>query len=406
MKKKRVLLLLASLIMGLTGCGVQTKIIQHRHWELNDTIRETHIEQVLLNIVRLRYDETPYFLQVSSISTSFSAQGGVGVSGQIPERGPNVLGLSGSLSYAESPVVTWSLPDSRDYFGRLLAPMGADQLTALAQSGFDPTRVLRVGVKKMNRLRNLDFRVEEGIFTPPTYDEFLEALKLVSELTREGLIDFAYGVKSSMAAGKIPLDKMDVTAIPDGLQYGLQFMTREDPNVFEPLKLFKPLFLRFSKRSDADPRARRLRDLLNLNPKKYSFGIVDTASSGIEQLRSESGQPTQAFDDTNYDEIVLNNRSMMDVLYFASAYVQMPEVELARGHVRDRSLSDRNWISILVSPERPADAWLRIEYRGYWFYIAANDLKSRTSFGLLNALFDSIVGNVPGAKPLLTLPVK
>ena len=104
--KKRVLLLLASLIIGLTGCGVQTKIIQHRHWELNDTIRKTHIEQVLLNIVRLRYDETPYFLQVSSISTSFSAQGGVGVSGQIPERGLNVLGLSGSLSYAESPVVT------------------------------------------------------------------------------------------------------------------------------------------------------------------------------------------------------------------------------------------------------------------------------------------------------------
>jgi len=28
------------------------------------------------------------------------------------------------------------------------------------------------------------------------------------------------------------------------------------------------------------------------------------------------------------------------------------------------------------------------------------------SFGLLNALFESVVGNVPGAKPLLTLPIK
>jgi hypothetical protein len=105
----------------------------------------------------------------------------------------------------------------------------------------------------MNRLRNKDFRVEEGIITPSTYDEFLEAIKLMSELSREGLIDFAYGVKSSMAAGKIPMDKLDMTAIPDGLEYGLQFMTRDDPNVFEPLKLFKPLFLRFSKQSDDDP---------------------------------------------------------------------------------------------------------------------------------------------------------
>jgi hypothetical protein len=44
-----------------------------------------------------------------------------------------------------------------------------------------------------------------------------------------------------MGAGKIPLEKMNTRAIPEGLQYGLQFMTRDDPNVFEPLKLFKPL---------------------------------------------------------------------------------------------------------------------------------------------------------------------
>jgi hypothetical protein len=142
------LLLLASVIFGLTGCAAQTKIIQHRHWELNDTIRETHNEQLLLNIVRLRYDDTPYFLQVSSVTTSFSAQGNIGASATIQDNSPNVWGFSGGISYSESPVVTWSLPDSREYFGRLLAPMGVDQLTSLAHSGWDPTRVLRMGIKK------------------------------------------------------------------------------------------------------------------------------------------------------------------------------------------------------------------------------------------------------------------
>lgn len=410
MEIKRLIsiLLVASVILLSTGCGVQTKIIQHHHWDLNETISETHSEQLLLNIVRLRYDETPYFLQVSSISTSFFAQGGVGVAGNIPQGGPNVLSLTGSLSYGESPVVTWSIPDSRDYFGRLLAPMGADQLTALAQSGWDPTRVLRVGVKKMNRLQNKDFRLNQGILTPATYDEFREVLQLINDLSREDLIDLAYGVKSSMGAGKIPLDKLDTRAIPDGLQYGLQFMTRDDPNVFEPLKLFKPLFLRFSKRSDDDPRARRLRELLNLDSKKYSFGIVDTASSGIEQLRSESGKLTQVFDpETDLAEIVLNNRSMMEVLYFASSYVQVPEAQLSRGYVRDDSGDpDPDWLNILTSPDKPSDAWLKVKYRGHWFYIAANDVTSRKSFTLLGALFESIVGNVPGAKPLLTIPVK
>lgn len=406
MKKKISLLIVMSLAAGLAGCASQTKIIEHRHWELNDSIRETHNEQLLLNIVRLRYDDTPYFLQVSSVTTSFSAQGSLGVTGSFPQNASNVLGASAGISYAETPVVTWSLPDSREYVGRLLAPMGADQLTALAASGWEPTRVMRLGIKKMNRLRNRDYRVEEGIYTPATFDEFLEALALVKELSRDGTVDFAYGVKSSMGAGKIPLDKLDTRAIPDGLQYGLQFMTRDDPNVFEPLKLSKPLFLRFSKRSDNDPRARRLRELLNLDPAKYSFGIVDTGNSGIEQLRSESGKLSQVFEtDTDLSEIVLNNRSMMEVLYFASAYVQVPQDVVSRGIARAGDPVDLDWFTVHSSRDEPSDAWLKVNYRGYWYYIAANDLKSRTSFGLLDALFASQVGNVPGAKPLLTLPV-
>jgi len=358
--------------------------------------------------VRLRYDDTLYFLQVASISTQFSAQSNFGVTGSIPEGpSPNVLGLSGGVAYSESPIVTWSLPDSTEYYGRLLAPMGADQLTSLAHAGWNPTRVMRVGVKKMNRLRNMDFRVAEGIFTPPTYDEFLEVLQLISELDKGGLIDFAYGVKSSMGAGKIPLDKLDMSAIPDGLQYGLQFMTRDDPNVFEPLKLFKPLFLRFSKESDNDPRAKRLRELLNLESDKYSFGIVDTASSGKEQLLSESGKLSQVFNpETKMAEIVVNNRSMMEVLYFASSFVQVPEEQISRGLVRGDSMVDPDWLTILVSLNEPSDAWIKVRYDGNWYYIAANDLRSRQNFGLLDALFETTVGNVPGAKPLLTLPVR
>ncbi len=156
-----------------------------------------------------------------------------------------------------------------------------------------------------------------------------------------------------------------------------------------------------------DPRARRLRELLNLNPKEYSFGIVDTVNSGVEQLRSESGKLSQVFEvETNLDEIVVNNRSIMEVLFFASAFVEVPEADISRKTVSERGLVDPDLFTVLTSAHEPSDAWLKIKFRGYWFYIAAGDLKSRASFGLLNALFESVVGNVPGAKPLLTIPVK
>lgn len=150
-----------------------------------------------------------------------------------------------------------------------------------------------------------------------------------------------------------------------------------------------------------------MRELLNLDPKKHSFGIVDTANSGVEQLRSESGRLSQTFDeDVELAEIVLNNRSMMEVLYFASAYVQVPEEQISRGAVRPAGMADNEWLTVRVSSSEPSDAWVKVNYRGNWFYIAATDLKSRVSFGMLDAMFESVVGNVPGAKPLLTLPVK
>jgi hypothetical protein len=64
------------------------------------------------------------------------------------------------------------------------------------------------------------------------------------------------------------------------------------------------------------------------------------------------------------------------------------------------------WLEIRTSQSDPCDAWLKIKYHGSWFYIASNDLASRESFTLLEAIFSSVVGSVPGAKPLLTLPVK
>ena len=41
----------------------------------NVAIQQTNEEQMLLNIVRLRFLDTPFFLQVASVSTNFTFEG-------------------------------------------------------------------------------------------------------------------------------------------------------------------------------------------------------------------------------------------------------------------------------------------------------------------------------------------
>lgn len=135
MSMRMPILIFSITMLMYGGCAMHPRIIQERHWQLNETIRTTHIEQLLLNVVRLRYGDAPYFLQVSSITTQFSSQGSVGVNGTFPEGDNNVYGLSAGASCSEAPVVTWSMPDSRDFCGRMLAPISSDQLTSLASAG-------------------------------------------------------------------------------------------------------------------------------------------------------------------------------------------------------------------------------------------------------------------------------
>jgi hypothetical protein len=244
------------------------------------------------------------------------------------------------------------------------------------------------------------------VYVPPSYDRFIEAFELIEALRREDVLDLAYGVYITNVGGDMKRDQMDTRAMADALGIGVQFMTLDDPNVFQMVKLDRPTFIRFSKRSDDDPRALRLRELLDLEPGKYSFSIIDTGASGPEQLQAALKKLTPVRGDGTMDEIVLNNRSVMEVLRLASAYVDVPAGDLSAGIVRNRVAPDAKWLQIRNSATEPERAWLKIKRSGSWFYIADDDVNSRVSFTLLSALFASAVGEVPGAKPLLTLPVR
>ena len=400
----------AFMLAAPAGCSQQAKIIQSRHWDLNETIRQTNDQQLLLNMVRMRYEETPYFLQVSSITTSFSASASAGLQAALPSGGsgpgaPNVFTPSVGFSYSETPTVTWSIPESSKFLARFYAPIGTQQLTVLSQSGFDLVDVFTVGSRTMNGLRNKEYSVRDGLLVPSNHDEFREALRLLNELTREGLADTVYSLNAKYAGVTLPISQMEPRGVAEGLALGQLYLSRE-PGKATPLRAIKPLHLRFTKKSDGDPRAARLRDLLKLRTDLYTFPIMDITDVSPEGLRSLDGKLAQVFDpDERLAHIMLTNRSVIEILQFGAAYVAAPLADIENGIVRDRNLGSNVLLTVLSSQTEPANAWLKVEYRGTWFYVPSTDLDSRSSFSLLSALFASVVGDVPGADPVLTIPV-
>jgi hypothetical protein len=54
---------------------------------------------------------------------------------------------------------------------------------------------------------------------------------------------------------------------------------------------------------------------------------------------------------------------------------------------------------------RPRIAEVAVPYRGYWFYIAVDDVKSRSALAIVEMLFTLQESGARSAGPLLTLPV-
>ena len=153
---RSTVLIYSLVIMGmLSGCTIGPTLYKRSFNDYNDAIRKTSDGQMLANLVRMRYYESPVFLQVASVSTSFTVSGNAGASAGYNEGAGNNYGVSAGGGYSESPTITFSLPESREYYGRLMAPLSASQITMLIEAGFDSEAVMRTAVRRINRLHNL-----------------------------------------------------------------------------------------------------------------------------------------------------------------------------------------------------------------------------------------------------------
>jgi len=114
-------------------------------------------------------------------------------------------------------------------------------------------------------------------------------------------------------------------------------------------------------------------------------------------------------------EVGLRCRSLLGVLYFLSAAVEPPAADVDAGLVtitRDDDGRPFDWtqvtrkvMAIRSQKDRPQRAYVAVEYRGWWFYVADDDQRSKATLSLMNILVSLQSASGKGKSPLLTLPI-
>ena len=162
----------------------------------------------------------------------------------------------------------------------------------------------------------------------------------------------------------------------------------------------------YAARSLTLPRCTRWREIFHLAPGLSHYRIK---SELTEEAKSRPASPLG--DDTIY----MNTRSILQIMTFLSKGVCIPEEHVRTGVAPSTPGPDGrpfNWTRVTAGnffvhsqKHRPRDAEVAVHYRGYWFYIAPNDVDSRAVLAILEILFGLQESDGKSVGPVLTLPV-
>lgn len=361
--------LLLAVIALMPGCASNfgPSSVREERPNYNREIVRSHDEQMLLNLVRLRYRDTPLFVELTSVVTSYAFDRNVSLGAKlITGRTGDEYTAGAGVLIGNRPTITYLPLQGEDFAIRMLSPLPLDSIMLFSQTGWSIERLLLLCVQRINDTENAASATGP---TPATAPEFRRFRDLAARLRRLSLTN-RFGLNWDFAE-------------PESSQaaFHMKFWLRppEDPN--DPLM--------------ADIAA--VRSILGLDADREEYAMTPFPFR------------------RNPDEVGVRGRSLLGVLYFLSQAVEAPPEHAARGLVtvtRDTDGAPFDWNLLLgdimrihASKSKPDNAFAAVQHRDWWFYIADEDLSSKSTLSLLHFLFSLQSASGKGKSPVLTLPI-
>jgi hypothetical protein len=188
---KRALLLSAAVVM--TGCAsIGPGTVTRDRFDYTGAVAESWKSQMLLNLVKLRYGDTPVFLDVGQIVSGYTVQSTFSALGTIFNTSGPVVGvpnssvtLGGSGQFTDRPTITYSPLQGERFARSFMTPIPPPALLSLIQAGNPVDVVLRLAVHAVNGLHN---RYGGGVRARPADPEFYLLLERLRRIQLSGVI--------------------------------------------------------------------------------------------------------------------------------------------------------------------------------------------------------------------------
>jgi hypothetical protein len=326
----------------------------------SQALGDSQNQQTLLNVVRLRYADTPSFLQTTQIISSYQLQqsvmGGLESFPGASTNAGNYVTAGGAIQFQQSPTFTLQPIIGEQFADSFIRPLSPAELMPLIEGGVPVDVLFRLGVQSVNHLQNARALGGDGSQGSPRFFLLLHDLRI---LQIAGLLD----------AGQ--RDQQNATAQNDKpeAQVVLEIGATTDP--------------------DLAATAAEVRELLGMEPDASRSEVVYGA-----------GTPARG-------QISILTRPMLSILSQLAIQVEVPAADIADGEttpsVGNIGIEHRPVVIVFSGGKAPRHAFVAIQYHETWFWISDNDFDSKVAFSIVQILLAlTQTSNASGA--VITIP--
>jgi hypothetical protein len=302
--------------------------------------------------------DPPIFVDVGQIVAGYSLETALTAGASFPETtsfGGNTATVGGSARFTDRPTITYTPLTGNQFVKALMTPLPPESVFFTIQSGWPADSILIAAAASINGLKNQETSVS-GV-TPPDAD-FLRALELLRNLQRSAAVS------------------MRVKQDPEKQQTSILTFRSQDVS------------------EEVLTDVRELRRLLRLHPEAMEFNLVFGGTAA------------------NNQEIAMITRSVLQIMTTMAGQVEVPEKDTADGRATPGLESAGGdtppvkLVRIQSSSSKPDDAFVAVNYRNAWFWIADTDLKSKRAFTFMLMLFTLADTGQKESMPLITIPAQ
>jgi len=349
----------AALCFVISACATSygAKTVAPSGYGYNTAIAHSMDQQLLLNLVRLRYRDTVVFMDITSVTTQHQYSAGLSAENALPFRRPgNGASLViPSAGYSETPTISYAPVSGTEFATNLLSPISAETIVLLANSGWSIERLLSCCVERFGDLSNAPSASGPTPETLPNNRDFRALAALLRQLQLREQVYVEH------------LSSQPDTASETYLTINAQ----------------------------SAPECEALQQLLAIETCVARFNLVARGTSQEER------------------DLLAQTRTVIGALYALSHAVNVPEAHAAAGLVTisdieapetqtwQEFLSDQ--FTVQSSADKPSHAFVQIQYRDHWYWIDDSDLETKTTFSLILFLLSLQSAASDGATPLLTI---